>query len=155
MFNYLRKLCCKKYNKSYLDDIEWKDTQVFTVPVSFGKVIKVYDGDTITIANKLPIKNSPMYRFSVRLDGIDAPEIKSKQEWEKMCARQAKDFLSSKILGKIVELKDVKNEKYGRILATVYLNDKNINQLMIDKKHAIKYNGGTKHKPNEWINVQV
>ena len=99
------------------------------------------------------LKNSP--RFSVRLNGIDTPEMKSKHEWEKICARQAKDFLSTKILGKIVELRDVKNEKYGRVLATVYLNDKNINQLMIDKKHAIPYYGWTKYKPDEWINVQV
>jgi len=155
MFNYLRKLCCKKYNKSYLDNVEFKDTQIFTVPISFGKVIKVYDGDTITIANKLPIKNSPIYRFSVRLNGIDTPEIKSKHSWEQVCARQARDFLSSKILGKIVELKDIKNEKYGRVLATVYLNDKNINQLMIDKKHAIPYNGGTKCKPVEWMDIHV
>jgi len=154
MFNYLRNLCCKN-NKSYLDDIEWKDTQIFTVPISFGKVIKVYDGDTITIANKLPVKNSPIYRFSVRLNGIDTPEMKSKHDWEKVCARQAKDFLSNKILGKIVELKDVKNEKYGRVLATVYLNGKNINKLMIDKKHAIPYYGGTKHKSTEWIDSHV
>jgi endonuclease YncB( thermonuclease family) len=55
--------------------IQWEDTDEFIPPVNKGIVIKVYDGDTITIASKLPIKNSPLYRFSVRLAGIDTPEM--------------------------------------------------------------------------------
>tara|TARA_B100000073_G_scaffold348457_1_gene367427 strand:- start:9508 stop:9963 length:456 start_codon:yes stop_codon:yes gene_type:complete len=141
---------CKKKDDNYLDDIEWKDTQPFVVPIKSGKVIKVYDGDTITIANKLPIKDSPVYRFSVRLNGIDTPEIKSKEEAEKELAKKARDFLSEKILGKNVELKDVKSEKYGRILATVYYNHQDMNQMMIDNGHAQPYDGGTKHIPDAW-----
>ena len=58
-------------------NIEWKDTKPFVVPLNGGHVIKVYDGDTITIANKLPIYHcNDMFRFSVRLNGIDTPEIK-------------------------------------------------------------------------------
>jgi hypothetical protein len=38
------------------DDIHWEDTSVFTYPVKGGRVIKVYDGDTITIASKIPIE---------------------------------------------------------------------------------------------------
>ena len=44
-------------NKS-IDDIEYKDTTPFIPPVSEGKVIKVYDGDTITIASKMPQSSS-------------------------------------------------------------------------------------------------
>ena len=40
-----------------LVNINWKDTKPFVVPLSDGVVIKVYDGDTITIANRLPIDN--------------------------------------------------------------------------------------------------
>ena len=108
--SYIKKQ--KFENTVFLDDIEWKDTKPFLVPITSGKVIKVYDGDTITIANKLPIKDSPMYRFSVRLNGIDTPEIKSKHETEKKLAKEAKQFLSNIILGKIVELRDVKNKAY-------------------------------------------
>lgn len=56
----------------------WADTIPFVHPVNSGICIKVYDGDTITIAAKLPYKGSPIYRFSVRLNGIDTPEIKGK-----------------------------------------------------------------------------
>ena len=57
-------------------DIKWEDTVEFTFPIFCGRVIKVYDDDTITIASKLPYEQSPMYRLSVRLNGIDTPEIK-------------------------------------------------------------------------------
>ena len=58
--------------------IHWQDTTPFVPPISGGQVIKVYDADTITIAAKIDIPNSPLYRFSVRLNGVDAPEIHGK-----------------------------------------------------------------------------
>ena len=133
-----------------LENVKYEDTVVFTVPVKFGKVIKVYDGDTITIANYLPIENSPLYRFSVRLSGIDTPEIKTKSKAEKELAIAAKNALSDLLLGKIVELRNVSNEKYGRILCDVYLGDLHVNAWMIEHKYAVAYNGGTKERPAEW-----
>jgi len=44
--------------------ITWNETIPFVPPITNGYVIKVYDGDTITIASKLPYINSPLYRFS-------------------------------------------------------------------------------------------
>ena len=35
-------------------NIEWKDTKPFVVPLNGGHVIKVYDGDTITVATSFP-----------------------------------------------------------------------------------------------------
>ena len=77
-------------------DIKWEDTVEFTFPIKGGRVIKVYDADTITISSKLPYDESPMYRLSVRLNGIDAPEIKGKDvsDEEKEAAKQARDFVS-------------------------------------------------------------
>jgi len=95
----------------------------FTFPIKGGRVIKCYDADTITIASKLPYKESPLYRLSVRLTGIDAPEIKGKSEEEKELAKQARDFVSNLILNKYVRLENVESEKYGRILADVYIGD--------------------------------
>jgi len=43
--------------------IKWEDTTPFVFPISGGQVIKVYDGDTITIASKLPYDSSPLYRL--------------------------------------------------------------------------------------------
>ncbi len=132
--------------------IYWKDTIQFVPPVEKGIVIKVYDGDTITIASKLPYPASPLYRFSVRLNGIDCPEIKGKDEHEKHCAQIAKQEMSNLILNKVVTLKNVQTEKYGRILADVYIGDLQLNKHMIEKRLAVSYDGGTKISPSNWMN---
>ena len=134
----------------YLDAIEYKDTIQFIPEITSGKVIKVYDGDTITIASRMPYPNSPIFRFSVRLTGIDSPEMKTKSSTEKCLATISRDALSAKIMGKRVLLKNVSLEKYGRLLADVYLDDLDINQWMLDNKYAVEYDGGTKHRPSEW-----
>ena len=134
-------------------DIKWEDTIEFTFPIKGGRVIKVYDADTITIASKLPFDNSPMYRLSVRLNGIDTPEIKGKgvSDEEKEAAKNARDFVSNLILNKFVRLENIENEKYGRILADVYVGDIHINKLLLEEKYAVKYDGGTKIKPISWL----
>ena len=125
-------------------NIIWNDTIEFTYPITSGHVIKVYDGDTITIASKMPYENSPLFRFNVRLNGIDTPEIKSKNKNEKALAILARDSLSQLIMNKKVALQNVKNEKYGRILADVYLDDLHVNKWMIEKQFAVEYDGKTK-----------
>lgn len=130
--------------------IQWKDCIPFVPPIVSGYVIKVYDGDTITIAAKLPYPESPLYRFPVRLNGIDTPEIKGKDEDEKKSALLAKHALENLILNKTVLLKNTTTEKYGRILADVYLDDLHLNQWMLDNKYAVPYSGGTKKSPESW-----
>ena len=167
---FLRKCCCipkkKKrvtfnheiYNVNditYLDTIEYKDTIPFIPPIVYGKVIKIYDGDTITIASKLPYENSPLFRLSVRLNGIDTPEIKGKTEDEKTIAKQARDASSVLILNKYVSLKNIESEKYGRILADVYIGDIHLNEWMIKERYAVKYDGGTKKTPKSWMKYNV
>jgi len=115
----------------YLRDVEYKDTIGFVPPIITGKVIKVYDGDTITIASKLPNSETPIYRFSVRLSGIDSAEIHGKTPNEKKEAILARDALHHLIFGKMVHLKNVSTEKYGRLLADVYLDDLHINSWML------------------------
>ena len=134
------------------EQIEWKDTIPFVPPIVEGYVIKVYDGDTITIASKLPYNNSKLYRFPVRLNGIDCAEIKGKEQSEKECAELAKQEMSNLIMNKLVKLKNVKTEKYGRILADVYINDLHVNKHMIQKRLAVTYDGGTKMSPKNWMN---
>jgi endonuclease YncB( thermonuclease family) len=144
--------CFKKHdnNVDYLINIIHENTVPFVPPISVGKVIKVYDGDTFTIISKLPYQDSPIYRFSVRLNGIDSPEIKGKTGNEKELARKSRDALSGLIMGKIVTLKNTSLEKYGRVLADVYINDLCINEWMIENNYATKYNGGTKVRAIEW-----
>jgi endonuclease YncB( thermonuclease family) len=137
------------------DMIKWEDTTKFTVPIESGQVIKVYDGDTITIAARLPMQKSPIYRFSVRLNGIDTPEIKGKDDDEREAAKLVKEALSAMILNKQVTLKNVDTEKYGRILADVYIGDIHVNQWLIAENFALPYDGGTKTQPKSWLTYKL
>ena len=47
-------------------------------------------------------------------------------------------------MGKQILLKNVNTEKYGRILADIYLEDIHINKWMIEQNLAIEYDGGKK-----------
>jgi micrococcal nuclease len=123
---------------SMMDQLTYKSTIPFIPPIQKGKVIKVYDGDTITIG---VILYDIAYRFSVRLDGIDTPEIHGPSHDKAILAR---DELSNFIMNKIVRLENIGTEKYGRILADVYLGDVHVNQWMRDKGHAVEYHGGKK-----------
>ena len=152
--------CCNKTNVVNIDlqdilQISWQDTKPFIPPITGGIVIKVYDGDTITIASTLPYKNSEMYRFSIRLSGIDAAEIKSKNEDEQIVAREARDCLSNLILHKYVSIKNLNIEKYGRILADVYFKDIHINKWMLSQRFAVDYDGGTKKSPASWLKYRL
>jgi endonuclease YncB( thermonuclease family) len=137
-----------------LNQIEYKDTVVFHPHITHGKVIKVYDGDTITIATRL-LHDKTIYRFSIRLRGIDSPEIHGKTENEKLLAIKSRDALTHLIHHKIVVLKNVEYEKYGRLLADIYLlgqeTNPTINQWMLDEKYAIPYDGRAKNIPKEWV----
>jgi endonuclease YncB( thermonuclease family) len=145
---------CKNKNKTsdveYLVNVVYENTLPFVPPINVGKVIRVYDGDTFTMISKLPYTEGPIYRFSVRMNGIDSPEIKGKTNNEKELAKQSRDALSNLILGKIVTLKNITTEKYGRILADVYMGNLCVNDWMLINKYAVKYDGGTKIRPDEW-----
>ena len=146
---WTRIFCC--YREKIPDNLNPKDLPLFVPPVKTGKVIKVYDGDTITIASKVPgLYNSPIYKFSVRLNGIDAPEMRTKCEDEKEIATLARDALSEKIMGKEIRLENIKTEKYGRVLCDIYLGESHLNQWLIDEKYALPYDGGTKVIPKSW-----
>lgn len=160
MGNTLQSACISNKNRAidYISEedviltaIEYKETIPFIPPVTCGKVVKVYDGDTITIASKMPWDNSPYYRFSVRINGIDCPEIKGKTESEKQCAILAREYVDSLVMSKIVHLENVKTEKYGRILADVFIEGVNIGQSLLEKKLAVVYDGGKKISPDDWM----
>jgi micrococcal nuclease len=145
----------KEIEVKKINIIKWEDTTAFTPPIAGGQVIKVYDGDSITIAGYLPMYNSPLFRFSVRLNGIDTPEIKGKTEEEISEAKKTRDALSNLILHKEITLKNVGTEKYGRILADVYLDNLHVNEWLIKEHYAVKYDGGTKKPPKSWLKYRL
>lgn len=79
-----------------------------------------------------------MHKQKVRLLGINTPEVRGKERELGLISR---DRLRELIDGKdviIVTHKD-KGGKYGRLLATIYLDGVNINQQLVDGGFAKAY----------------
>ena len=112
-------------------------------------VIKVYDGDTITIVYKNE-SDKKVYKGSLRLRGIDTPEIRTKNKNEKEIAQIAKNRLNTLVFNKYIRLEKIDYDKYGRILADIYVKNINISEYMVNKRFAVKYDGGTKNIPTDW-----
>lgn len=106
-----------------------------------AEVIKVIDGDTIKVSAKPWLGTSII--VSVRINGIDTPEKRSKCDFEKEKALEAKDFLAEMAGAKII-LKNVQNGKYaGRVLADAYTEaDIKLSDELIKNGYARKYYGG-------------
>ena len=110
-----------------------------------SRVVKVYDGDTITILFRF---NKQYYKTSCRMVGIDTPELRTKNLKEKAAGYKAKQFLETLILDKILLVKFGKFDKYGRPLVEVFLdNGQSVSNMMISNKYAKPYFGG---KKTEW-----
>ena len=106
-----------------------------------AKCVRVYDGDTITAVFKL---EDEFYKFSIRMDRYDSPELRTKDELEKKYAILSRDYLKTLVLDKIILLVCKDYDKYGRILADVIVDEKNVNDLMLTNGYCRPYDGGTK-----------
>lgn len=137
----------------------YEDVQPFIPVIKTGKIVKVYDGDTVTISARIYITETQvtkLFRFNVRLRGIDSPEIKTKNDKERMLGIEARDGLRAFIMNEIVTLENVDYDKYGRILADIITkNGTNVSDWMLSNDYAVKYNGGTKHRPSEWTDISL
>ena len=123
----------------------------FVPPLRVGKVVKVYDGDTLTVGAPLHLDGARrFYKFSVRLRGIDCPELRSRNDTEKQVAAIARDELRSLVLDKVVHLGDVGLDKYGRVLATVSLGGQDMSAHLLTKRLAVPYRGRTKTRVKNW-----
>ena len=102
----------------------------------------IYDGDTFKARARIWIGQE--LSTSIRINGIDTPEIRGKCEQEKVLARKAKVRLHGLLVGR-VELRNVRNGKYaGRVLADVYANGENVIDALIAEGHARRYDGGAR-----------
>lgn len=101
-----------------------------------AKIIDVYDGDTVTAVVDLGFLH--FQEMKLRLYGIDTPELRGEEREQGIIVR---DILRDMILDKEVIINSYKDKqgKYGRYLATILLNNLNINQWLLDEGHAVAY----------------
>jgi len=104
-------------------------------------LVRVIDGDSL-FAN-VYVWPGTFVTVNVRLDGINAPEIRTRSKCEKAAGLKAKRFLEEEIGGKYLTLKSVRRGKYaGRVLADVYAGQTNLGKLMLEKGLARPYSSG-------------
>ncbi|MFS7384582.1 thermonuclease family protein [Rahnella inusitata] len=106
-----------------------------------GKVIRVLDGDTVDI-----LKNNQIYR--IRLSGIDAPE---KQQ---PYGQRSRQNLSNLISQKTIYAVGNKQDRYGRLIATILYNKNDINSLQITSGLAWAYRYKGKATTPEYVNLE-
>lgn len=104
-----------------------------------GRVVKVYDGDTITLLDK------DMQQHRIRFYGIDAPE-KSQS-----FGKRSQENLANMIAGKMVNVDVQAEDRYGRSVGIVYLDDIDINKRQVADGYAWAYMqyGGEIYKNDE------
>ena len=99
-----------------------------------GKVIKVSDGDTITLLTDDKVSHK------IRLNDIDAPEKKQ------AFGNKSRDNLASYIAGEIVTVKYKSKDKYGRVLGTIYFDNLDINLQQVKNGYAWVYKQYSKNQ---------
>jgi competence ComEA-like helix-hairpin-helix protein len=92
-----------------------------------GRVVKVYDGDTITVLD------GNYTQHKIRLDGIDAPE--RGQDYGAKGTQALKAVLGS---GQVV-VEVTTKDKYGRGIGQVIVGQTNVNAWMVEKGWAWHY----------------
>lgn len=92
-----------------------------------GRVIKVTDGDTITLLTKNNKK------IKIRLYGIDCPE--KGQDYYQV----AKNYLSKEVYQKNVNVEVKNKDRYQRSVGIVWLNNTNINLSLLKQGLAWHY----------------
>lgn len=107
-----------------------------------GKVLKVYDGDTVWLAIPVPDK---IYKYRARLYGYDSAEMKSSAEEEVQKAIQAKKKIQDLTCdGVLLDVELLEYDKYGRILVKLYRDGVCINDQMVQEGFGKPYFGGHK-----------
>ena len=119
---------------------------------------KIVDGDTVYINN-----------YKIRLEGIDAPEMKQKCKKEKLkissiigytfyedyyCGKHSKENLESKVKGSNIKCISFTKDRYKRYLAKCFKGKINLNRWMVRNGHAVAYRKYSKKYISKEINAK-
>ncbi len=116
--------------------------------VVVDRVGTVIDGDSF----KVDIDEWPAILgkgVTVRINGIDTPELRGKCPYEKQLAREAKQFSVSVLrAGSRVELRNIRRGKYFRVIADVFVDGVDLGRVLLKKKLAKSFQG----RRSRWCN---
>lgn len=128
-FSKFISVFCVVFSSFFIDFLPVKSVDNFNV-------MRVIDGDTFVVADGSP------KGVKVRLIGVDAPETRNSGKRKiGFYGKEAKEYLHKLIDGKQVRLAyDAgKRDRYGRLLAYVYVGNLFINADLVKKGYAQVY----------------
>lgn len=131
------------FSEGKLPQAEEYSAPIETETLQSPRLLSVYDGDTFKIdlncQEEVLCKN-----ISVRVRGIDCPEIKGKTKKEKNLAQKAKSFTENFLQGKTIVLENCERDKYFRLLCDVKAADQDLAENLLKAGLAYPYDGGSK-----------
>jgi len=136
-FIWQNKIGIEKENEKLLQKINIEQKKY--------QVEKVIDGDTIVI-------NFEHNKTRVRLIGLNTPEARNFKERKKECfgleaSKKAKEILNNKTITLELDPSQSKYDKYGRLLAYIFVDGINFAKLMISSGYGYEYTyHGQKYK---------
>ncbi len=101
-------------------------------------IVKIFDGDTIQV------KGFGL-KFTIRLMGIDTPELAKRGKKSQPYSLQAKQKLTQLIQKKTISLTQYGMGGYNRILAEIFVGETNVNLEMVRSGLAEVYRGKQPH----------
>lgn len=114
--------------------------------VSWGwhsMVVGISDGDTITVLHDGK-------GVKIRLYGIDTPEKRQ------AFGKRAKQFTSSMVYGKTVEVETKDTDRYGRSVALIYVDGQSLNEALVKNGFAWVYRKYCKEAfCEDWLNLEI
>ncbi len=121
-----------EFNEAFELPLSYIQQQVQGVSTDKYLVTDVVDGDTIKV-----VKDQEL--ITIRLIGIDAPEVKGNE----CMNEQSTKFLEDLILNKEVILENDPSQgeldRYSRGLYYIFINEENVNELMVSSGLAKEY----------------
>ena len=111
------------------------------------KLSRLIDGDTFSV--DLSCTHDVFCKdISVRVRGIDTPELRSKNPKEREAARKAKQFTKEFLEAGQVDLLNCSRDKYFRLLCDVTSDGEDLASALFKAGLAKPYFGGEKQKWN-------
>lgn len=115
-----------------------------------ARVVRVIDGDTFEAEARIWL--GQVVTTSVRLGGVDAPELRGGCDAKRALAVRARDELAAMVQEAFVRLYDIEKDKYGgRVVARVEtMADEDVGAWLVAAGLARPYDGGAR---GSWCDV--
>lgn len=109
-----------------------------------AEVVEVIDGDTLRVRAHIWLGQT--VEVSVRIAGVDAPELRGRCAEERQAAAAARSLLAALTADGTVLLRDVTHDKYGgRVVALVAdRTGRDLGQAVVEAGLARFYGGGSR-----------